>query len=67
LVFLLPPEFILPSERFDISLLKRDDQPIITIETKKPGHDSPGIVAAGNSEQLSDLRGGGDTERKQTP
>src|SRR5579863_8634919 len=33
-----PAEFILSGERFDISLLNTDEQPIVTIETKEPGH-----------------------------
>jgi hypothetical protein len=37
-VFGWPPEFILSGERFDISLLNPQDQPVLTIETKEPGH-----------------------------
>ncbi len=33
-----PPDFILSGERYDISLLNPEDQPVITIETKEPGH-----------------------------
>jgi hypothetical protein len=33
-----PPEFILSGERFDISLLNPQDQPVLTIETKEPEH-----------------------------
>lgn len=33
-----PPEFVLPGERYDINLLNLQDQPVITIETKEPGH-----------------------------
>ena len=33
-----PPDFILSGERYDISLLNPQDQPVITIETKEPGH-----------------------------
>jgi hypothetical protein len=33
-----PPEFILSGEKFDIRLLNPQDQPVVTIETKEPGH-----------------------------
>jgi type I restriction-modification system DNA methylase subunit len=33
-----PPDFILSGERFDICLLNPQDQPVVTIETKEPGH-----------------------------
>jgi hypothetical protein len=33
-----PPDYILSGERFDISLLNPQDQPVVTIETKEPGH-----------------------------
>jgi len=37
-VFLWPPGTLLAGERFDVSLLGADEQPVITIETKEPGH-----------------------------
>ncbi len=37
-----PPEFILSGERYDISLLNPQDQPVVYIETKEPGHITAG-------------------------
>ncbi len=33
-----PPDLILSGEKYDISLLSPEDQPLVTIETKEPGH-----------------------------
>ncbi len=37
-----PPEFILSGERYDISVLNPQDQPVVYIETKEPGHITTG-------------------------
>ncbi|MGB7592278.1 MAG: N-6 DNA methylase [Terriglobia bacterium] len=37
-----PPEFILSGEKYDISLLNPQDQPVVYIETKEPGHITAG-------------------------
>lgn len=33
-----PPEFVLSGEKFDVLLLNPEDQPVLYIETKEPGH-----------------------------